>query len=187
MLVVATSLGAVTTTVADFWNQYQMSLLTLAILMMVSIAVFSTIVPPLVKWMQRQRDNVQFKHLQELGSYMSLDDHEFEKFTAEIFRGHGYGAQVSPRGADDGIDIELTKRLKRYAVQVKRYGQKNKVSPKEIRDFHGSYSGVYDGGFFVTTSDYTKSARAWGESRGIKLINGPELAKMRKSIKISRA
>jgi len=110
---------------------------------------------------------------------------EFEHVTAELFRRYGYQATVTPQSGDQGIDILLRKDSRVIGVQCKRYKIENKIGPGMIREFVGALDGKgLKQGYFVTTSDFTKTARETArQSRfQIKLINGTELGDLRTRI-----
>lgn len=121
----------------------------------------------------------RFAFLAELSD---LHPKEFENYIAAAFENNGYSVdEITPYVGDHGIDVKLSKSGKKYAVQVKRYGDKNYVKAHEMRDFYGSYVGNFDGGIFVTTGHFGKQAEQWAKERQIELIDGQALSEMIKT------
>lgn len=114
-----------------------------------------------------------------INDFFLLTPFEFEKFVGWMFEKMDYKVEVTKAAGDHGLDALLKKEGKAYAVQVKRYSIHHKVSEPEVRDFYGSFADMHlRGGYFITTSDFTDSARAWAKGKSIDLINGKELAHM---------
>lgn len=70
---------------------------------------------------------------------MTMTGHQFEHFVAEVFRGNGWQAQVTPGSGDYGVDVVLTGpnpigRTVRVAVQVKMHA--SAVGPKAVQEVH---------------------------------------------------
>jgi restriction system protein len=77
----------------------------------------------------------------------------FEETVADVFRDHGYSAEVTAYSGDDGIDVILSRGREKIGVQVKRY--KNDIEVEQIRSLAGAL--VLNGltqGLFVTTSGF---------------------------------
>jgi len=104
---------------------------------------------------------------------------EFEQLTAEIYNQLGYKATLTPPSDDKGLDVVIETNGNKIGVQCKKY--KNKVGPGAIREFIGSLNmaGITEGKF-VTTSDYTKSAKSTARKANIKieLLTGKDIAKL---------
>lgn len=110
---------------------------------------------------------------------LDLTPKEFEEFVASLFVKQGYVAQPTPDSGDEGIDIILEKKGRKYVVQTKKYALRHKVVAKEVRDFYGSYAkSDVQTGFFVTTSTFTAPAATWALTRRMKLISGNELERL---------
>jgi restriction system protein len=88
----------------------------------------------------------------------------FEEFCARVLRHTGFENVITLGGKGDrGIDGEgylLLNRFVRSKVlfQCKRYEQP--VGPEKVRDFRGAIQGRADRGIFLTTSTFTRDARA---------------------------
>ncbi|MEM4097728.1 MAG: restriction endonuclease [Candidatus Micrarchaeaceae archaeon] len=111
---------------------------------------------------------------------------EFEKIVLELLSSLGYGNYLTERvehtgqPGDEGIDgiIKQDKLgLDNVYIQAKRW--KGIVGRPEIHKFVGALEGRRASkGVFITTSDFSKDAREYVRSVGVKviLINGKELA-----------
>lgn len=97
------------------------------------------------------------------------------------YRGENGSSIVTPKSNDGGVDCVInqdTLGLSKVLVQVKRYASNNIVDRPKIQAFYGALHTTYhmDRGIFITTSDFTKSAREIAKQNNIILINGNELA-----------
>lgn len=116
---------------------------------------------------------------------MTMTGHQFEHFVAEVFRGNGWKAQVTPGSGDYGVDVVLTGpnpvgRTVRVAVQVKMHA--SAVGPKAVQEVHtGKAMHRCDEAWVVTGSTFTPAAVRLAAVNGVRLIAGPELAKLAES------
>lgn len=111
--------------------------------------------------------------------WQSLDGDQFEQEVASCFRNVGFEAIVSPKGADEGIDIVLKQGGKRYVVQCKAH--EAKISQPVVRDLLGvinNKKNPFDGGVLVCTNGVTKQAKEWCIDNDIKVLNINSLIKM---------
>ncbi|GEN45382.1 restriction endonuclease [Alkalibacillus haloalkaliphilus] len=102
-------------------------------------------------------------------------DYEFEGFVADVMRTK-YGGETTVTGTigDYGVDIRHHRDDGLYLGQVKAY--KNNVSFDPIAIIHSNMvQEKAEGGFIVTTSDFTNQARKYASSLNIELINGEQL------------
>lgn len=125
-----------------------------------------------IEHIARNRRRSGLYHLQDKEHLLLVHPTEFEKLVCEFFSLLGYKVQHTGQTNDGGIDGQMWKDGKTYTVQAKRY--RENVGVGEVRDFYGSYVGMFDAGFFVTTSDFSPRTRAWAKSRGLELISGAE-------------
>ena len=114
----------------------------------------------------------------------------FERLMVNLLLGMGYGGSTENAGrtlgrsGDDGVDGVIDQDslgLDRVYIQAKRYAQGNNIGPGAIRDFFGSLDRhKATKGLFVTTSDFSPSARETAEhlSKRIVLVNGIQLARL---------
>ena len=113
-----------------------------------------------------------------------------ERVVVDLLRAMGYGkgdpamGQVTGGSGDGGIDGKIREDalgLDEVYLQAKRYAAGNSVGEGDLRDFVGAIDAVgTTKGVFVTTSSFTKSAKAYVEksSKRIILIDGEELARL---------
>jgi len=156
------------------------ALLKSASIFLVIILIFAILITISRKYLEKFRRLQLYKMNRSLGELQGMDPKEFEHYVAAAFEQQGYSVEeVTPYAKDHGIDVVLRNNTERYAVQVKRYSEKNYVQEKEVRDFLGSYiSDKFDGGFFITTGYFSKPAKQWAIERGMNIIDGAELVRM---------
>jgi hypothetical protein len=121
--------------------------------------------------------------MNELDILRSLDPEDFEKFVAErVLPALGLTIlSVTGSPNDAGCDIiAFDEKLgNRWCVQVKRYSEDKKVSPKEVRDvILGMEHYGCNRGLIITTSELSGPALKEAEDRGIDYINGSRLLSM---------
>jgi restriction system protein len=114
----------------------------------------------------------------------------FERLIVNLLLAMGYGGSVAEAGralgrsGDDGVDGVIDQDalgLDRVYIQAKRYAAGNTVGPGAIRDFFGSLDRLKAAkGLFVTTSNFTSSARETADylSKRIVLIDGEQLTRL---------
>lgn len=114
----------------------------------------------------------------------------FEELVVKLLVAMGYGGSVENPGksigktGDGGVDGVIDQDvlgLDRIYIQAKRYTAGNNVSAGAIRDFFGSLDNKKAAkGLFITTSDFTKDARATAAtlSKRIVLIDGRQLTRL---------
>jgi restriction system protein len=112
----------------------------------------------------------------------------FERLIVSLLLNMGYGGSIAHAGralgrsGDDGVDGVIDQDalgLDRVYVQAKRYASGHSIGPGAIRDFFGSLDRHKAAkGLFVTTSDFSSSARETADflSKRIVLIDGEQLA-----------
>ncbi|HEX2492401.1 MAG TPA: restriction endonuclease, partial [Steroidobacter sp.] len=94
---------------------------------------------------------------------------QFESIVGEAFRRRGYSVIESGGGADGGVDLVLRRHGGKFYVQCKQW-KAWKVGVKPIRELFGVITaGDAQGGFFVTSGEYTHEAREFATSAAIKL------------------
>jgi restriction system protein len=108
----------------------------------------------------------------------SMSWRDFERLVGEVFRRQGFTVSgFAGQGPDGGVDLGLTKNGQRYLVQCKHW-RKRQVSVTVVRELNGvvAAQGAH-GGFVVTGGEFSREAREFADSCGIKLIDGPALEK----------
>lgn len=114
----------------------------------------------------------------------------FEYLLIELLVAMGYGgtgegaAHALGRTGDNGVDGVINQDplgVDQIYIQAKRYAEGNNVSAPDIRDFFGALNlKKAHKGIFITTSDFTSSAKETAQNLGtrIVLINGTDLARL---------
>lgn len=132
--------------------------------------------------MSKERDSKNVEKLHALlkesipNRFLNLSPYEFEEFIRQLFLDLGFEAEVTKLTGDFGADILLKKGDKKIAVQVKRYGQNNRVGVQDINQVIGAktYYGC-DDAIFVTTSDFTDQGIDLAWQANIQLWNWDKL------------
>jgi restriction system protein len=109
----------------------------------------------------------------------SMSWRDFERLVGEVFRRLGFTVSgFGGQGPDGGVDLGLTKNGQRYLVQCKHW-RKRQVGVTVVRELNGvvSAQGAH-GGFVVTCGEFSREAREFAESCGIKLIDGAALEEL---------
>jgi restriction system protein len=104
---------------------------------------------------------------------------EFELLIAEAFRLQGFAVvEKGGSGADDGVDLEMTKDGERWLVQAKHW-RSRRVPVEVVRELAGVMPFRRAvGGYVVTSGRFTRPAEDFARGRDIKLVNGSRLAGM---------
>ena len=133
------------------------------------------------------------KLLNDFISYFEKDKYKFENFCKIFLTWLGFDdVIVTQKSGDKGIDLRCTKKEIdkldtteiEYIVQAKCYKQGNNVSGPEIRNFKGTRETLGKRRLFITTSDYTSSAKeeASDPNQPVTLINGEKIIDYCKSL-----
>ena len=133
------------------------------------------------------------KLLNDFISYFEKDKYKFENFCKIFLTWLGFDdVIVTQKSGDKGIDLRCTKKEIdkldtteiEYIVQAKCYKQGNNVSGPEIRNFKGTRETLGKRRLFITTSDYTSSAKeeASDPNQPVTLINGEKIIDYWKSL-----
>ncbi|MGB5559256.1 MAG: restriction endonuclease [Paracoccaceae bacterium] len=125
-----------------------------------------------------------------IAALLQISPTRFEKLILDLLSAMGFGAgrsdfgRLTPVTGDGGIDGVINEDalgLDAVYIQAKRYSPENKVSRPDIQRFVGSLTGESaTKGVFVTTSDFSKDARAYIDrvQQRIVLIDGARLAQL---------
>lgn len=110
-------------------------------------------------------------------SIRSLSWLQLEQLVGETYRRLGYRVSENPvKGADDGIDLWLTKDGGEVLVQCKHW--KQNVGVSIVREHLGVVSAYKaQRGIIVSSGDFTASARDFAQQTGIELVSGEQLAR----------
>lgn len=107
--------------------------------------------------------------------FLKQNPYDFEGFAADVIKKRfGGDVYVTNRSGDFGIDFEHINEKDLFLGQVKAY--KEDVNFEPIAILHSNMvKQNATGGYFITTSGYTKAAKEYAEGLNIKLINGVQL------------
>ena len=124
-----------------------------------------------------REDNIASALLERIAE---LSPSGFEKLVGEFLKAMGFAkVKTTKPYHDEGIDgeCELSFIDVKVAFQAKRYKPQNSVGIELVQRLQGSLKGRYDRGVFVTTSNFTSSAKGWVEevNTQIRLVDGEEL------------
>ena len=108
---------------------------------------------------------------------------DFERWVGEFYRRQGWRVQdTGGGGADGGIDLILRRNGETWLVQCKRFAQ-SAISVKTVRELLGVVaSEKATGGVFVTTSTFTRDARAFAKGQTLELVDGETLLQRVKAV-----
>jgi len=116
------------------------------------------------------------------GDLSGITPSQFEKLIFDLFTSMGFYVEQTGRTGDEGIDLIYHDKQKneKYAVQCKRY--QGKVGVAVVRDFYGAlmHNRVVDGGYIITTGEFTSGAYGFAINKPIKLFNKNQLAQLLK-------
>jgi HJR/Mrr/RecB family endonuclease len=117
----------------------------------------------------------------KLEEFLAMTPTDFELAVGELLGRHGYRLGHTGRPGDLAADLSGTDSEGRsVVVQCKRYWPGNNVGSRDIQQFLGMAT-VHHGasiGIYVTTSDYTRAARALAAEHGIRLVGARELVEL---------
>ncbi len=127
---------------------------------------------------EQERALVQSK-LTTIDNLISLSPKAFEDAVAVMYERLGYKVKQTPYSNDKGKDAILKKNGVKYLVECKRYAPNRRIGRPSLQKFYAAI--VEEGasmGFFVTTSEFAKTAYEYGPKFKIELINGPRLVSL---------
>jgi restriction system protein len=112
---------------------------------------------------------------QSLDTIRTLPWREFELLLAEHFRRLGYHVEITPDGADGGIDLILQKDGRLTLVQAKQW-RTERVGVTKVRELFGIQSARRAAeSILITSGRFTPEARAFADESGVRLIDGEQL------------
>lgn len=116
-----------------------------------------------------------------------LEWKRFEMLCAGYFDAKGYHSETTCIGADGGIDVILHKKGdpkgKTFGVVQCKAWSSAPVGVKLVRELFGVKAAEEAPlAVFITTTDYTKDAKAFAEGRHLQLISGTKLVELLRSL-----
>lgn len=115
-----------------------------------------------------------------VGALRALPRERFEHFARTAFENEGYAvAQAHP---EHGADLVLTRGNERLVVQCRRW-RSEVIDAEPLRELHRSAEAeAASGCVFVTTGEYTESARRFAAGKPLRLIAGRDLDRMLRGV-----
>jgi hypothetical protein len=108
-------------------------------------------------------------------NWRSLRGVPFENFLAEVFEELGYSVELTKASGDQGVDLVVTGKGRRIAVQAKGYA--GSVGNKAVQEVYaGKKHYDCDGYVVVTNSDFTSGAVSLAQSVHCRLIDQQRLS-----------
>lgn len=106
-----------------------------------------------------------------------MDDRQFERYLAQLFRSQGYSVDVTPRTGDIGADVILSKDGSKIAVQAKHHSQSAEISAvQEVLASKSRYGA--DEAWVVSNDEFSPAAAELARSNGVRLIGRDALIDM---------
>lgn len=115
------------------------------------------------------------KARQGIDGLKKLSWQDFERVCSGYFQSKGYKVRMTGLGgADDGMDLMVTRNGKQSIVQCKHW--KGRVGVSVVREMFGlMHAHQHEQVFIVALSGYTKAAQDWAKDKPIRLITGHQL------------
>ncbi|MCA9064301.1 MAG: restriction endonuclease [Planctomycetaceae bacterium] len=119
-------------------------------------------------------------------SIRRLNWREFEELLCEAFRREGYSVNhVGTDGPDGGVDIRLEKNREVTIVQCKHW-KRQQVGVAIVRELFGvMHAQKADNAIVVTSGSFSPDATTFANQNSVRLIDGPQLIKMIRSVQKS--
>jgi restriction system protein len=143
--------------------------------MFASIFVFIAVISAFHSW----RKGELLDRQTSVKSIKDLSWKDFEYLVSEAYRRQGYAVQENLcGGADDGIDLVLSKDGNRTLVQCKNW-KSSRVGVTTVRELFGVMNAeVASGAVVVCSGHYTKDAIEFAKGKPITLIDGAALSRL---------
>jgi restriction system protein len=108
---------------------------------------------------------------------------DFEYLVAEAYRRQGFTVEYSvSKGSDGGVDLVLQKNGRRSVVQCKQWKVFSVGRPVLQQMFGIMTAESADEAIIVTSGRFTNDARAFASGKPIRLLDGPKLLELVKSV-----
>jgi hypothetical protein len=110
--------------------------------------------------------------LSHIEAYLQMDPQPFECAIAELFRRLGYEVVQTPFSNDGGKDAIAKKAGKKYLIECKRYAPNNSIGRRDVQVFVAAMQDEKaDGGFYVNTGIFTRTATEYAAKNRIDLYD----------------
>ena len=150
-----------------------------------TIGLFGQIIAPaalllaaLISWLgQRRRAALleQTKARHGSAPLQQLTWRQFEQLVAAHFERKGYTVQVTPDGADGGVDVVARKGSETFLIQCKQW-RATQIGVSVVRELFGVMTARGStGAYVVSIGAFSKDAKAFAEGRNIELVDAHTL------------
>jgi restriction system protein len=131
-----------------------------------------------VVWLARSVSGPKTPIARELASRFevvrAMSGPQFENFVADLFRAMGHGATMLGGAGDQGVDIVVSYRGERVAVQCKNY--RRAVGNKPVQEvFAGARHHGCKQAWVVAPAGYTRGAYELASSTGVSLYDASSI------------
>ena len=166
---------------APWWFTFGLAVAAIAVgahFQAVTLGVLGAIVIVLAGNSLAAQDSVRGRrlaaHARSVDDVRRMSWQDFELLVAEAFRRSGYGAELTRRGADGGVDIILTNGGAATFVQCKQ--NTSQLGPSCVRELAGVMASedVADG-IVVACGGVGDEGQAFARRSGIRIIDGTAL------------
>ena len=107
-----------------------------------------------------------------------LDDHEFDKLIAMLFKQRGYSVSTKEQKNNDSVDVVLKMNSETTFVQYKHW-REYQVDVAVIEEFYAAMElESIPHGIVITTGLFTQDALDYSHGKHLVLINGVDLSQM---------
>lgn len=112
-----------------------------------------------------------------LKNLQDMNEYEFEKLVADLWKKKGWSTTVTSASNDSGIDVIAEKRTPFYQkqlIQAKRYSSNSKIGSPDIQQYSSlkHQKDDVDSVVVITTGDFTDQAQDAASDLNVKIING---------------
>lgn len=121
---------------------------------------------------EREVQRLSKAWLSNTQTYLEMDPRRFENAVAELFRALGYDVRQTPFSNDGGKDAVAKKDGKKFLVECKKYGANKAVGRRDVQIFVAAMQDeTADGGFYITTGTFARTAREYAAKNGIDIYD----------------
>ncbi|ESQ87943.1 hypothetical protein ABAC460_17275 [Asticcacaulis sp. AC460] len=175
MKTVAVGAGSAETAAADAATATVLRALALVFQYLIPFVLGMSGLLWLVRWFEKRRVRKLADAAGSSEVLASISWADFERIVAHAFTKHGFDAQLTPEGADGGIDVVLHRGEQKFLVQAKHWRAKA-VDVETVRALYGvMHAEGAVGAYVVTSGVFTKAAGDFAKDKSIWLYNGQRL------------
>ena len=141
----------------------------------------------ILSWVFGQKRKELVDQQESLSTLRATPWKDFEYLVAEAYRRQGFTVDFSfGKGADGGVDLVLRKEGRVSLVQCKQWKTLSVGAPV-VREMFGILkAGQADEFIIVASGKFTKEAMDFARGKPIRLVDGPILLKLIKSVQTNR-